>query len=134
MKATNLNVKFSAPKFGPSLAKINWKESTSIQVYNLSRALFGVYQLETMFRSHHLKLKRVYISIGESKCDAVNKITKSPGHFDFIKDKNVIRVWCKNETTIYFNSVQIKGKREMSALDFRNGYMKNVPTNELFFK
>lgn len=91
-----------------------------------------------MFKSHHLKLKRVYLSIGVSKCDNVNKISKSPGHFDFIKDKNknknLIRVWCKDETTVYFNSVQIKGKREMSALDFRNGYMKNVPTNELFFK
>ncbi|XP_077295670.1 methionyl-tRNA formyltransferase, mitochondrial [Arctopsyche grandis] len=124
-----------APKIKPSMAELLWEEMTSNRVCNLSKALYGIYHLETKFKNHHVKLKRLYLCTKDNQPDNyADQTMRRPGHFDFIKDKNIVRVWCKDNMCVYFNSIQVKGKREMSALDFRNGYMKNVPSNEMYFK
>lgn len=56
-----------------------------------------------------------------------------PGCFRYVKEKQVIRVWCKDGQSVYFDTVGVPGKKNMSATDFRNGFMKHVPEDKLFF-
>lgn len=52
---------------------------------------------------------------------------KSPGTLEYNENTNAIRIVCKDRRYIYFKAVRVVGKRKISALDFYNGYIKNVP-------
>lgn len=95
---------------------------TAIDVYNLHRALFGVYSLTTKFKDRQMKLFDAFIvDHNESNLDL------SPGTIEYCNNTNSIKVLCKDKKYINFRSLRIIGKKEITALDFYNGYIKNMP-------
>lgn len=50
-----------------------------------------------------------------------------PGTIQYCSMTNAVKVLCKDRRYIYFRSLRIVGKREISAIDFYNGYIKNTP-------
>lgn len=55
---------------------------------------------------------------------------KLPGTLEYSENINAIRIVCKDRRYIYFKAVRVVGKRKISALDFYNGYIKNVPVDK----
>lgn len=96
----------------------------AIQVYNLYRAMYGLYSLTTKFRNKQMKLFDAFLLNEEVAHD------KSPGTLEYNETTNAIRIVCKDKRYIYFKAVRIVGKRKISALDFYNGYIKNVPVEK----
>lgn len=52
----NSHYSFLAPKFTSKLSLIKWDEMSAIDIYNLQRALVGLYSLTTKFRNTTIKL------------------------------------------------------------------------------
>lgn len=96
----------------------------AVQVYNLYRAIHGLYSLTTKLREKQMKLFDAFLKSEEAARD------KSPGTLEYNEYTNSIRIVCKDRRYIYFKAVRIVGKRKISALDFYNGYIKNVPVEK----
>lgn len=96
----------------------------AIQVYNLYRAIYGLYPLMTKFRDKHMKLFDAFLENEEVARDLL------PGTLEYNENTNAIRIVCKDRRYIYFKAVRVVGKRKISALDFYNGYIKNVPVEK----
>lgn len=54
----------------------------------------------------------------------------APGTLEYNENTNSIRIVCKDRRYVYFKAVRVIGKRKISALDFYNGYIKNVPVEK----
>lgn len=95
---------------------------TATQVYNLYRALYSLYPLTTTFRGKPMKLFNAFLIKNQKP-----EYEKKPiGSLEYCKKTDAIRILCKDNKYIYFKSLRILGKREITALDFYNGYIKNV--------
>lgn len=112
----------SAKKINKSISEVRWSDMTAVQVYNLHRALYGIYHLSTKFRDKQMKLFNAFLDSSSSKSD------QTPGSIEYCHETNSIRVVCKDRRYVNFRSLRIVGKKEITALDFYNGYIKNVPT------
>lgn len=53
-----------------------------------------------------------------------------PGTLEYNENTNAIRIVCKDGRYIYFKTIRVAGKRKISAVDFYNGYIKNVPVEK----
>lgn len=99
---------------------------TAQQVYNLYRAIYGLYPLSTKFRDKRIKLFDAYLDLSEENVNNQNFV----GTLDFCDKRLSLRVLCADKKYIYFKSMRIVGKRRISALDFYNGYIKNMPDDK----
>ncbi|XP_061710613.1 methionyl-tRNA formyltransferase, mitochondrial [Cydia pomonella] len=112
-----------AKKINKSISDVRWSDMTATEVYNLYRAIYGLYPLTTTFRNKQLKLFDAFLDETVDSCS----VSKPEGSLEYCEKKNAIRVLCKDKTYIYFRSLRIVGKKEITALDFYNGYIKNMP-------
>ncbi|KAL0882463.1 hypothetical protein ABMA27_000936 [Loxostege sticticalis] len=110
-----------ANKINKSISEVRWSEMDALQVYNLYRAIFGLYPLTTTFRNKQMKLLNAFLDTME-----VEENNLPAGTLQYCKRTNALKFLCKDKRYIYFKSVRIVGKREISALDFYNGYIKNT--------
>lgn len=110
-----------AKKINKHISEVRWSELDAAQVYNLYRAIYGLYPLTTNFKGKPMKLFNAFLY----DCNECN-YSKPVGSLEFCEKTQAIRVLCKDRRYIYFRSVRILGKREISALDFYNGYIKNM--------
>lgn len=94
-------------------------------VYNLYRAIYGLYPLTTKFRDKQIKLFNAFLINSEPE-----NTNKSVGSLEYCENTKAIRILCKDKQFIYFRTLRVLGKREISALDFYNGYIKNVPLDK----
>lgn len=62
--------------------------------------------------------------------DTEEIVHKPIGSLEYCEKTNAIRVLCKDRRYIYFRSLRIVGKKQISALDFYNGYIKNLPVEK----
>ncbi|XP_048479186.1 methionyl-tRNA formyltransferase, mitochondrial [Plutella xylostella] len=113
-----------AKKISKDISEVRWSEMTSTEVYNLYRAIYGVYPLSTKFKDKQIKLFDAFIVSGE--CTNINA---QIGSLEYCDKRHAIKVLCKDKRYIYFKSLRIVGKRKISATDFYNGYIKNVPSD-----
>lgn len=104
---------------------MRWSEMTAIEIYNLHRALYGVYSLSTKFKDKHMKLFNAFL-VDEAQIN----LDLTPGTIEYCHTTNSIKVLCKDKKYVHFRSLRIVGKREISALDFYNGYIKNMPVEK----
>lgn len=94
------------------------------EVYNLYRAIYGLYPLSTKFKDKQLKLFDAFLLKDEIV------VNKPIGTMEYCAETNAIKILCKDQKYIYFKSLRIVGKKEITALDFYNGYIKNVPVEK----
>lgn len=116
---------FSAKKINKSISEVRWNEMSSKDVYNLYRAIYGLYPLSTKFKDKQIKLFNPYLIENEEVCS--NKLS---GSLEYCHDAKAIKILCKDKKYIYFKTLRIVGKREISALDFYNGYIKNMLSDD----
>ncbi|CAG4993334.1 unnamed protein product [Parnassius apollo] len=117
-----------ARKINKSISEVRWTEMNALDVYNLYRAIYGMYPLKTRFRDKELKLFNAFLDNFEE----VEQSNKPPGTIEYCKKTNAIRILCRDRKYIYFKSLRIVGKREITALDFYNGYIKNIPSQKRY--
>ncbi|CAH2105435.1 unnamed protein product [Euphydryas editha] len=110
-----------AKKINKGISEVRWFDMSAEDVYNLYRAIYGLYPLTTKFREKQIKLFNGFLV--ENDPEYTNK---SVGSLEYCEKTKAIRVLCKDKKFIYFRSLRVLGKREISALDFYNGYIKNV--------
>ncbi|VVD02890.1 unnamed protein product, partial [Leptidea sinapis] len=115
-----------AKKINKSISEVQWSDMTAKQVYNLYRAIYGLYPLTTTFRNKPMKLFNAFINKDEE--ESIDN--KPAGSLEYCKRLDAIKILCKDNRYVYFRSVRIVGKREISALDFYNGYIKNVAVDK----
>ncbi|XP_014366788.2 methionyl-tRNA formyltransferase, mitochondrial, partial [Papilio machaon] len=106
-----------AKKINKSISEVKWSEMSAIQVYNLYRAIYGLYSLKTKFRDKEMKLFNAFLDNG-------NEIEPNspPGTIQYCERTKSLRILCKDNRYINFKSIRIVGKKEITALDFYNGY------------
>nr|XP_034829975.1 methionyl-tRNA formyltransferase, mitochondrial isoform X2 [Maniola hyperantus] len=110
-----------AKKINKSISIVSWNEKSAREVYNLYRAIYGLYPLTTKFRDKQMKLFDAFLVETDPEFNE-----KSVGTLEYCENTKAIRILCKDKRFIYFKSLRIVGKREISALDFYNGYIKNI--------
>ncbi|KAI4495202.1 hypothetical protein M0804_001403 [Polistes exclamans] len=110
-----------APKLTPKISLIKWDEMSSIDIYNLQRALMELYPLTTKFHDKTIKLLDI------RKIDKPSRLTNLesniPGVATFDKVNKILIVKCKNDSWISVAKLGIPGHRLMSANDFNNGFI-----------
>ncbi|XP_021203016.2 methionyl-tRNA formyltransferase, mitochondrial isoform X2 [Bombyx mori] len=111
-----------AKKINKSISEVNWAQMTSRDIYNLYRAIYGLYALSTKYKDKHLKLFNAFLSDEDTEENLYSPV----GTVEYCKKRDAIRILCKDRKYIYFKSLRIVGKKEISALDFYNGYIKNL--------
>lgn len=111
----------TAKKINKSISEVSWTEKSAKEVYNLYRAIYGVYPLTTKFRDKQMKLFDAFLVKTDPEFE-----DKPIGTLEYCQETQAIRILCKDKRFIYFKSLRIVGKREISALDFYNGYVKNI--------
>lgn len=102
---------------------------TATEVYNLYRAIYGLFPLTTTFQHKQMKLYDAFICNSEE----IERRNKPIGSLEYCEKTKSIRILCKDLRYIYFRSLRIVGKRQISALDFYNGYIRNVPSESREF-
>ncbi|CAH0605387.1 unnamed protein product [Chrysodeixis includens] len=109
-----------AKKISKSISEVRWSQMTAIQVYNLYRAIYGLYPLNTTFNNKQMKLFDAFIH----NCE--QHTYKPVGIPEYCEETKAIRILCKDRRYVHFRSLRIVGKRKISATDFYNGYIKTV--------
>ncbi|XP_044756525.1 methionyl-tRNA formyltransferase, mitochondrial [Coccinella septempunctata] len=116
-----------APKVNPSFAQIDWKNMTSIKIFNLERALRGFLPLTSTWKGEIVKFFNVH------KCQDGSVIQIKPGFIIYDDELRVLKVCCADNKYVTIEKVQIFQKKVMSAKDFNNGYLKKTPLEKRYF-
>ncbi|XP_076379067.1 methionyl-tRNA formyltransferase, mitochondrial [Megalopta genalis] len=119
-----------APKITSMIAFVKWNEMSARNIYNLHRALIGLYTLRTKFINKTVKLYDITIT---DKSIAVKFIEEAPGMVTYDKVNNVLIIKCKREGCISVKNVGIEGKPVMSAHDFNNGFISGRNKTSILF-
>ncbi|XP_035734439.1 methionyl-tRNA formyltransferase, mitochondrial-like [Vespa mandarinia] len=121
-----------APKFTSKISLIKWDEMSAIDIYNLQRALIGLYPLTTKFRNTIIKLLDI------QKIEKPNHLShiepNIPGVATFDKLNKVLIVKCKDDNWISVAKVCIPGHHPMSANDFNNGFILGQKQRIIIFQ
>ncbi|CAG9827293.1 unnamed protein product [Diabrotica balteata] len=119
-----------APKITPEFLNVRWNQMTSIQVYNLYRALKGYSPLMSTWQGIPIKLSEIKICIDVDS----SEIEFGPGFVKYNKRTKVLKVLCADMTLVSVNSISVYGKRVMNATDFNNGFLKKTVIDLRYFK
>ncbi|KAF3429378.1 hypothetical protein E2986_03187 [Frieseomelitta varia] len=120
-----------APKVTSNISLINWNEMSATNVYNLHRALFGLYALTTLYQN--VKVKLFDIQKIKAESIATQLEGEKPGIVIYNKKNKVLIIKCKENTFVSAKKITIQGKRTMSALDFYNGFMSGKNKTKILF-
>ncbi|XP_076656274.1 methionyl-tRNA formyltransferase, mitochondrial isoform X1 [Halictus rubicundus] len=116
-----------APKITSKIAIVKWDEMSATNIYNLHRALVGLYPLSTRLGNKTVKLYDVMIT---HKSIAKKFIEKPPGMVTYDKVSNELIIKCKGAGCISVKRISVQGKSVMTAGDFNNGYI--IGKNETY--
>ncbi|KAJ9579551.1 hypothetical protein L9F63_004810, partial [Diploptera punctata] len=126
-----------APRVKPSLAHVDWENMSSIQVFNLYRALVGLYPLSTTWHGMHIKLLEPVLldkTLDISERTSNSWLLSSPGCVELDRSGRILRVLCADNKWIGFQVVRIQGRKPMSAQDFHNGFISKRSATEWIFR
>ncbi|KAI4499950.1 hypothetical protein M0802_004820 [Mischocyttarus mexicanus] len=121
-----------APKLTSKISLIKWDEMSATDIYNLQRALVGLYPLTTKFRDMTIKLLDIR-KIDKPGCLSHLESNIS-GIATFDKVNNVLIVKCKNDSWISVTQLRIPGHRLMNANDFNNGFIRGKKQKIIVFQ
>ncbi|XP_043590748.1 methionyl-tRNA formyltransferase, mitochondrial isoform X1 [Bombus pyrosoma] len=120
-----------APKITSKISLVNWNKMSATNVYNLHRALVGLYPLTTSFQNAKIKLFDVHKIESESIVTELERA--EPGTVIYSKNNNALIIKCKENTFVSAKQITIQGKRTMSALNFCNGYISGRNRTKILF-
>ncbi|XP_076221688.1 methionyl-tRNA formyltransferase, mitochondrial isoform X2 [Nomia melanderi] len=112
-----------APKITSKIASVKWDEMSATNVYNLHRALLGLYPLSTRLIDTPVKLHDIKIA---EKSIAVKLKEEKPGVAMYDNVNNTLVIKCKGDDCISVKNIAVKGKSRISAQSFNNGYIKET--------
>jgi methionyl-tRNA formyltransferase len=116
----------AAPRVTSSLAVIKWQNMEAVKVFNLHRALTGMYSLTTTWHELPIKLLKPSLEIGtcnQEQQTRNSQLLKRPGNVEFDHKNRLLRVLCADSKWISFGAIVVPGKKPMSPKDFYNGYL-----------
>lgn len=108
-----------APRVTQKMAHVDWNKMSAKDVYNLDRALTGLFPLHSSFNGVVVKLYNV------CKCSDVGA---KPGSVVYDKGSRTLQIRCADGRCVSVDRIGVQGKKVMSAPDFANGYMKHCDT------
>ncbi|XP_069690111.1 methionyl-tRNA formyltransferase, mitochondrial [Periplaneta americana] len=125
-----------APRVTSALSLVDWKNMDAETVYNLYRALAGLYSLRTSW--HGMMVKLFEPSLELEVCDREQRTSNSwllntAGCVELDPTGNYLRVLCANKQWIGFRAIGVPGKKRMSPQDFYNGYISKHSAVEWIF-
>ncbi|XP_036144521.1 methionyl-tRNA formyltransferase, mitochondrial isoform X2 [Monomorium pharaonis] len=119
-----------APKVTSKTCLVKWDEMTAKNVYDLQRALVGVYPLKTKLDGVTIKL----LDVRQTSKPEDGRNADVPGFARFDRKNNALVVTCKGPSWISVKKVIVKGHLVMSALDFRNGFIRGRKKDWILFQ
>ncbi|XP_046393963.1 methionyl-tRNA formyltransferase, mitochondrial isoform X1 [Ischnura elegans] len=117
-----------APKIQPSLGHVSWQDKNAESLYNLWRALFGIFHITTFWHGTQVRLMEAQKFEREEM-----SIADKPGKIIFSKTSRMILVVCAGGGKVGFRKIGVAGKKPMSAEDFYNGYMSKRSPEDWYF-
>lgn len=105
---------------------------TAQQVYNLYRAMYSFKSITTKWQQYVVKLIEICPDDDDDHRTICNNTDLRAGTFEYIKSGKHIRICCADGRFVLVKQLQVEGKRSMSAMDFRNGFMKNAKVAACF--
>lgn len=118
-----------APKIDEEFTRVRWNLMTARDVYNLYRSLYSFKFPITYWNKEVVKLKEIHA--GDVQNDEVNNY--SPGFIRFSHKSRTLAVTCADGREIEIKSLGIGKKSQISAQDFRNGFLRKVKEIERKF-
>ncbi|XP_012283015.1 methionyl-tRNA formyltransferase, mitochondrial isoform X2 [Orussus abietinus] len=113
-----------APKVSSKIALINWSTMTAKNVYDLQRALTGLYVLKTKFENKTVKL--IDIKIVMDVPEKAKLLQNTPGLFIYDKMSRALFVRCRDDSWIAVKKLVLPGRPPMTACDFNNGFLSKT--------
>lgn len=111
------------------MSKINWQTMTAEHIYNLYRALFSFMSIQTKWQNVTVKFYEI------SKLPKTNHDHQKPGTVEYVKQGKFLKVTCIDGQCIGVHRLGMVGRKEMSASDFNNGFVKKLQSsNEKCFQ
>ncbi|CRK91987.1 CLUMA_CG005567, isoform A [Clunio marinus] len=126
-----------APKINKEFCKVRWNVMMSDDIFNLYRSIYSFKNILTTFKNEPVKLIEI------AKCDKNNppvleeqgtSTELSPGHLIFCKKSKKLFVKCLDENFLEIKKISLGKKKVMSAVEFRNGFMKNYLNSNHYFE
>ena len=87
------------------------------------RAYNSTIGIQTIFQGSKVRLTKVCILPSKQEPQ------QRPGSFFFDKNSNTLSVVCGDGNALGIEKLKIEGRREISALDFRNGFIRQKNSN-----
>lgn len=110
-----------APKIKPEISFIKWNEMNAKNVYDLNRALTGLFPLKTNFNNQVIKV--FDIQVFSDSIYVTRSENTEPGTTFYHKRTDSLVVRCKDNTWVSIKVIGIPGRPKLSALNFTNGFM-----------
>ncbi|KAH0554881.1 methionyl-tRNA formyltransferase, mitochondrial [Cotesia glomerata] len=110
-----------APKITRKLSSVNWNELSAKNLYDIQRALTGIYPLITNYNGEKMKIFGIKLLNNPSDKSITSQIT--PGLMMFDKKLNLLIVQCKDGNWISVEQVSLANRKKMSAKEFYNGFL-----------
>lgn len=95
-----------APKITSKISLINWNKMSATNVYNLHRALLGLYDLTTSFQN--VKIKLLDIQKIESKIIATKLKEENTGVAIYSKKNNALIIKCKENSFVSVKKITVQ--------------------------
>ncbi|XP_024945331.1 methionyl-tRNA formyltransferase, mitochondrial isoform X2 [Cephus cinctus] len=122
----------TAPKVSSKISLVKWSEMTAKDVYNLQRAITGLYPLTTKFQD--ITIKILNIKVLEKQTQAYSSSHSSPGSVIYDKKNDILAVCCRDNTWVSIEKLVVPGRQPMSARDFNNGFISKHKNFETYFQ
>ncbi|XP_017780867.1 PREDICTED: methionyl-tRNA formyltransferase, mitochondrial isoform X2 [Nicrophorus vespilloides] len=107
-----------APKISSSMANVDFRRKTCKEIYDLGRALTGVFPLLVHFQDKPVKLHNV-------SCYERCEHSEVPGTIAFDRSKKIVKVFC-TDGFVAVDKLGVLNKKVMNASEFNNGYLKKT--------
>ncbi|XP_066993361.1 methionyl-tRNA formyltransferase, mitochondrial isoform X3 [Anabrus simplex] len=121
-----------APRVTAALSVVNWKGLSANEVYNLYRALVGVFPLSTKWHELTVKLYKASLS-AHSKGIEKKYVSCRAGYVVYDWHSKLLVVKCCDGQWIGFRNVSVPRKKMMTPADFYNGYISKQTEEEWYF-
>ncbi|CAI2185419.1 4323_t:CDS:2 [Funneliformis geosporum] len=123
-----------APKIRKEMSEIKWSQISAQQLEQLYRAISHQYPLSTKFNNKIIQLHNISLPSSQQQLLFQHGKTLRPGTILIRHPEQlspVAYVVCAGNSFITFNNVKVEGKKEVSILDWINGYQ--IKSEEMMF-
>lgn len=113
-----------APKIRSEMCIIKWNKMSAKRIYDLHRALFGLYPLTTFLEDTKVKFLDIELIDPTLSSDLISKLEgEAPGTVIFDRERDILIVKCIDDSFIAVKKMSVENTRCKSATDFRNGFL-----------